>query len=466
MFHDERINAECGKMYRRGILLATLLTALSGCLRALLLYRFNNLNVRYLSLEFIVVISGALILLTGALLFIRDSDERVMFNKYKYYCNAGRLFLLVLVIACVISMQPTFVYGNDFDIPKRYSAIFLGFGCVYYFFHLRLKNISVNYSFIEDDHYHKKVFMYMAKAIGLLLAALMIVSVITDLFLNLEFYKTGFIIFNAISLIFRYCPTIVVGYALGYLYISWLEHSSYHHPNGKNVKNERLIAVIVALTVQILLFLLILFGYELLFNIISEKSHLEGIGNLIGKVIKKSLRNLNTLTIGAFVLVSLGICSLLPQIKSKSKRLVLAIKCYVVWYAGTLLFSCFMDFAEWNYLIAPAYVTKLSGVRRLIAQLPILFDLAFSWVMIYGLIKDLGWSKRFMIAPIAQTLLLPLTWQLSVYVQNQNLYVMPCVVSLQSILTFATLIPIVVILNRSSREETETMALEVAAQIE
>ena len=71
MFYDERINAECGKMYQRGILYATILTAFFGALRAVELYALNAWQARYLLTELTIVISGIVILLIGLARFGR-----------------------------------------------------------------------------------------------------------------------------------------------------------------------------------------------------------------------------------------------------------------------------------------------------------------------------------------------------------------------------------------------------------
>ena len=164
MFYDERINAECGKMYRTGIILTTILTAVYGSMRAFYLRLEGDLRVKYLLLELIVVVGGLAILLVGSFLYGRHLDERVTFNKYRYYRKFGPLFLIIVISACIIAMLPSLQYSDHYVsstypgtmLPNAYIALFASMGCAYFFFHFKMKDISVNYLFIEDSHYYRR----------------------------------------------------------------------------------------------------------------------------------------------------------------------------------------------------------------------------------------------------------------------------------------------------------------------
>ena len=94
MFNDERINQESGKIYQRGILIATIVALIYGAVRAWYLNVQGDLSVKYLFTELFIVVCGAVILLVGALRFIKIQDERTVFEKHRYYLTAGKVFLI------------------------------------------------------------------------------------------------------------------------------------------------------------------------------------------------------------------------------------------------------------------------------------------------------------------------------------------------------------------------------------
>lgn len=59
MFYDERINSECGRIYKRGILLATLLTLIYGLSRLYYVIGLNRFNTVHFLMEICVVGTGA-----------------------------------------------------------------------------------------------------------------------------------------------------------------------------------------------------------------------------------------------------------------------------------------------------------------------------------------------------------------------------------------------------------------------
>ena len=84
MFNDERINAECGKIYKRGILLAVLVTLAYALSRTVTLAIQGTLQVVFTYTEFVILLYGGGILLTGVFRFYKDRDERVEFEKHAF----------------------------------------------------------------------------------------------------------------------------------------------------------------------------------------------------------------------------------------------------------------------------------------------------------------------------------------------------------------------------------------------
>ena len=65
MFYDERINNECGRIYKRGIIYAVLVTLIYGVFRSLPFIAAKEYNCIFSILEAAIILCGAVILLVG-----------------------------------------------------------------------------------------------------------------------------------------------------------------------------------------------------------------------------------------------------------------------------------------------------------------------------------------------------------------------------------------------------------------
>ena len=63
MFNDERINQESGKIYQRGILIATIVAFIYCGLRIWYLSTIGQFMIKYLFTELFIIVSGIIILL-------------------------------------------------------------------------------------------------------------------------------------------------------------------------------------------------------------------------------------------------------------------------------------------------------------------------------------------------------------------------------------------------------------------
>ena len=124
MFYDERINAECGKIYRRGIAYATGMTLIYTILRGLYLFSIHQLKAVYLITELAILLCGAVILITGAIRFAGERDERTAWEKHNYYLKAGKIFLIVTLSGFAASLP--FASEKEFsDFPTNHLILVL-----------------------------------------------------------------------------------------------------------------------------------------------------------------------------------------------------------------------------------------------------------------------------------------------------------------------------------------------------
>ena len=94
MFDDERINAECGKIYSRGILLAVIVTLLYTVIRTITLVIQDSFYSFMTYTEAVILILGIGILLVGFVKFRRNGDERTAFERHSFYKKAGKAFII------------------------------------------------------------------------------------------------------------------------------------------------------------------------------------------------------------------------------------------------------------------------------------------------------------------------------------------------------------------------------------
>lgn len=151
MFYDERINHECGKIYRWGIGGATMISALYGVFRGIHLRSIGHLHMAYLLTELSIVICGLLILLIGALRFGWQKDERSEYERHQYYLDAAKVFLITGLAGYAVSVSVSWNRPVS-DLPVNFLIIFLEvFGAIYLFYAFKIRDINFNYTVISES---------------------------------------------------------------------------------------------------------------------------------------------------------------------------------------------------------------------------------------------------------------------------------------------------------------------------
>ena len=202
-FNDERINRDCGSIYRLGILLATLFTLVFGAVRAVYLYRIGQLSVRYMLTEGAIVLAGAIILLIGFIRFPRLEDERIIFERASYYLAASKAFLVAALGGYALSIPYAFEKRFS-DLPLNHLILVLEvFAYLYFSFSFKQKRIYFNYGIIELSG--TRYTIEVLKRIGYI-ALYLSVPFMLALFIDLWLHKS---VVNALSILLSYILSVV-----------------------------------------------------------------------------------------------------------------------------------------------------------------------------------------------------------------------------------------------------------------
>ena len=240
MFYDERINHECGKIYRWGICGATMITALYGVFRGMHLHSIGHLYMAYLLTELSIVVCGVIILLVGVFRFGGQRDERNVYEKHQFYLGAAKVFLVTGLAGYAVSVPISWSRPVD-DLPVNFLIIFLEvIGAIYLFYSFKTREINFNYTVIGEDKktYYSHVHKNMGKLSGILFIAFLFAS-------TLGIMLHGSVLqFIGIWLAYLWS---CVGLSLEYLFISWIEKRSYDEETPSGLKKAIVIAGIAML---------------------------------------------------------------------------------------------------------------------------------------------------------------------------------------------------------------------------
>ncbi len=245
MFYDERINHECGKIYRWGIGGATMITALYGVFRGIYLQSIGHLHIEYLLTELSIVICGLLILLIGVLRFGWQRDERSEYERHQYYLDAAKVFLITGLAGYAVSVSISWNRPVN-DMPVNFLIIFLEvIGAIYLFYSFKTREINFNYTVIGEEKkvYYSHVYRNMGKLSGILFIAFLFAST-----LGIILHRS---VMQFISIWLAYLWSCV-GLSLEYLFISWVEKRSYDEEVPSGLKQATVIAGIAMLVSRLI----------------------------------------------------------------------------------------------------------------------------------------------------------------------------------------------------------------------
>ena len=387
MFNDERINNESGKIYRNGIIIATLVSLIYGILKAICfgLNRFFVLSFT----EVFIIVSGVIILIIGEIHYV-GRDERATYERHDFYLKAGKIFIICALSGYALSI-PFNVANTTVNIATNELIIALEvLGFIYFFWSFKSRDINFNYSFIAENKksYYVHVFSNIGKLAGVL-AVVFSVSIVADLFIHKD-------IVSLISIIVGYVGS-VLGLAIEYLFISVVEKITYDEDSGKKLKTGTLIVFITLLSLMVAHAVITVWYYAIAMG--DHGSFDFGTARLLEIISDVRLQVGQIIT----VFIAMSLCYLLPQI-SESKIGVRSIKAYlilnavmVVWnilnsfairFFGPMIYDSVFFFRVINFFSYGVATMTVAGVVIII-------------IMLYGLHKECGMAKWILLAPMA-----------------------------------------------------------------
>ena len=96
-FNDERINSALAKIYRNGMIIATIITLAYALLRAVYLNANDALLFKYMLTEGAMSFCSIIIIAIGLIRFKGDKDERIERDMAQYYLKGAKVFLIVTI---------------------------------------------------------------------------------------------------------------------------------------------------------------------------------------------------------------------------------------------------------------------------------------------------------------------------------------------------------------------------------
>ena len=385
-FDDERINCESGRIYQWGIFWAVLYTVLFTLSRLLFLGNTSGVSVSLFISEITVIAFGVVILLVGLIRWGFARDERLVAEKHRYYLTAGKVFLIAAVAGYALSIPLRSQSElNDYAVNELLMQL-EALGCVYFFFAFKRRQISFNYTFIQEKGwgYYGRVLRNIGKLALLLLIPFGVASV-------LDFCSHA----SAIYFFAIWTAYAITAYDLGlcYFLLSLLEKLNYDEESPKSLGRGTFIACIVAIGKQAeVLLCQVLASAVAQFAMTGELT----AGMTYGELLAAFSSAAREAAYPALIAVALALCFLMEQV-SHSKRVRYGICGYLVVQAVDLVLGVLRTsvvVALERHAEDPMAASRFASMTTYWSFAVWLVSLAFTCLWLYGLTRDCGADKR------------------------------------------------------------------------
>lgn len=404
MFNDERINAECGKIYSRGILLAVLLTLVYAALRTAVLVIQDSLVSVLTYTEAVILIVGIGILVTGALKFRKDGDERTAFERCSFYKKAGRSFIIAVFGTYILTIPFT---SEEMLGGEGYNQLLFLLeivGCLYAFYAFKTRDINFNYSFIAESTgvYYRRV-LKLVGGLWLSLLAPFFIAAVWMLVTRRSWL-------GALAILLAYFSS-AAGLSVWYFFISLVEKTSYDSMGDGRFALGARIAALACLVVELVTALLMCSYIYYATGDLRAISGGGSIGALIAAIATVRLR----LEFILIVLVGLALSQILPQIRKGGLlcavcrvQLILLALNVIVKTLRPILYRAYSD--ESIRFIATTVVQWRE-------RLSLLTALVMWTLFIYAAVRELGVSRVLWAIPVLRTV----AAAVNIFLTSQNM---------------------------------------------
>ena len=387
MFNDERINAECGKIYSKGILFAVLVTLLYTVSRTITLILQNSFYSFVTYTEAVILILGIGILLVGSIRFRKGGDERINFERHSFYKSAGKVFIIAVFGTYILTIPFTTKEMLGGQYHNHLLILLEVLGYLYVFYTFKTKEININYSFIAEKGwgYYRRVCMVIGGLwLGLFVPFLIAAS--WELVLHQSWV-------GALAILLAYVSS-VIGLSIEYFFVSLVEKTSYDSMGNGRFALGTKIAMIVGLVVEFSIAVLQGGYVHYATGNIQDMPDIKDFGSVVA-VISQNISRLEFLSI---VLVGLVVFHIMSQIKKGG-----------LLYQVCRLKTVLLALAALEATLAPVWYRALSEESvKFIANTvnPYLNLISFvitliMWILFIGsLIKELGISRALWVIPV------------------------------------------------------------------
>ena len=404
MFNDERINAECGKIYSRGILLAVLLTLVYAAVRTAVLVIQDSLVSVLTYTEAVILIFGIGILVTGAIKFRKDGDERTAFERCSFYKKAGRSFIIAVLGTYILTIPFTSEEMLGGEGYNQLLSLLEIVGCLYAFYAFKTRDINFNYSFIAESTgvYYRRVL----KLVGGLWLSLLAPFFIAAMWMLVT--RQSWL--GAFAILLAYFSS-AAGLSVWYFFISWVEKTSYDSMGDGRFALGARIAALACLVVELVTALLMCSYVYYATGDLRAISDGGSIGTLIAAIATVRLR----LEFILIVLVGLALSQILPQIRKGGLlcavcrvQLILLALNVIVKTLRPILYRAYSD--ESIRFIATTVVQWRE-------RLSLLTALVMLTLFIYAAVRELGVSRVLWTIPVLRTV----AAAVNIFLTSQNM---------------------------------------------
>lgn len=252
MFDDERITITCGKIFRKGILIATILSFLFIILKSFTFINFFSVETLFLNTgELCIFFVGIYILIVGEFndQFGVEKDERYYSEKFQYYIKKSKLFLIVSLLGFAISIPFFIRFPESSSVPVNTLIILLEqIGFIFLTYEFRKNSINFNYTFIDDNNklYYKKVFKNILK-LFIMISIVYLVSIVIGILICFDI-----ILSYLLATLLAYINSVLILSTI-YFIISMIEKIMYNEEE-KNTKYSKgllfIFLTVIALTIS------------------------------------------------------------------------------------------------------------------------------------------------------------------------------------------------------------------------